>query len=82
MTTMKRRIVLSVFWLLSLAAVGAWSHAREPQIPNREPEVIFGPQLGFRVDSHRGDTPVGALVVRVEGKWVEVEFGAKVRSAR
>ena len=50
---MKRRIVLNVFWLFSLAAVGAWSHARKPQIPNREPDVIFGPQLGFRVDSHR-----------------------------
>ncbi len=77
----KRRVVLSVLWLLSLAAVGAWSHARQPQ-SNREPEVIFGPQLGFRVDGHRGDTPVGAVVVRVDGKWVEVEFGGKIRTAR
>ena len=67
---------------LSLAAVSAWSHTREPQKPNREPEVIVGPDLGFRVDSHRGDTPVGALVVRVDGKWVEVEFGGKFRTAR
>jgi hypothetical protein len=82
MTMMKRRIVLTVFWVLSLAAVSAWSHARDPQKSNREPEVIFGPELGFRVDSHRGDTPVGALVVRVDGKWVEVEFGGKFRTAR
>jgi hypothetical protein len=78
----KRRVVLGVLWILSLVAVGAWSHAQQSQVPSREPEVIFGPQLGFRVDSHRGDTPVGALVVRVEGKWVEVEFGGKFRTAR
>jgi hypothetical protein len=42
-------------------------------IPQPVPTVIVGADLGFRVEGHRGTTPVGRLVVRIDGQWIEVE---------
>jgi len=36
-------------------------------------------QYGFQVESQRGGIPVGRLVVRVDGRWVEAVFAAGVR---
>jgi hypothetical protein len=47
-----------------------------------EPEVIAGPDVGFRVDHYNGDTPVGELVVKHDGKWVPIEFAAMLRRSR
>jgi hypothetical protein len=46
--------------------------------------VIAGNDLGFRVESHKGNTPVGSLVVRINGQWVEAQFsfGIKPVTAR
>lgn len=37
---------------------------------------MFAPtvDLGFRIDGRKGNTPVGALVVRINGEWVEAEW--------
>ena len=35
--------------------------------------VIAGTDLGFRIERYKGSTPVGRLVARIDGKWVEVE---------
>ena len=56
-----------------LGAVGAWASAQTPQ---QAPMVISGNDLGFQIESQRGGTPIGKLVVRVDGKWVEVQFAA------
>ena len=41
--------------------------------------VLSGSDLGFRVERvEPGGARVGALVVRVEGKWVEAKFGMRV----
>ena len=37
--------------------------------------VIAGNDLGFRVESTRNGIPVGKLVVRINGKWVDAELG-------
>jgi hypothetical protein len=87
----RRKLVVGVIWVMSLVAVGAWQSAPttppKPILPNpglssEDPRVIFGPQLGFRVDSYRGDVPVGVIVARVDGRWVEVEFAGKVKMAK
>jgi hypothetical protein len=41
--------------------------------------VIAGNDLGFRVASHKGTTPVGTLVVRINGQWVEAQFSVGVK---
>jgi hypothetical protein len=45
------------------------------------PEVISGENLGFRVHGVRGDTRIGRLVVRVDGKWVDVQFATGLSPA-
>lgn len=48
------------------------------------PMVLSGADLGFRIEGMRGATPVGTLVVRVNGQWVPADFhaGTKPLSTR
>jgi hypothetical protein len=46
---------------------------------NASADGYFRGDLGFRVDGRKGNAPVGSLVVRVNGQWVEAEFGAGVK---
>ncbi len=70
-----RRVALVIVWALSLVGVGVWAHAaaQEPPIV-LGPPVLSGDDIGFRVLGVRGDTRIGRLVVRVDGRWVEVQF--------
>jgi hypothetical protein len=71
------RLVMIPFILGTLLAAGVWVRAQtiQPQTPT----VISGSDLGFRIDSRRGNTPVGVLVVRINGQWVEVESSVGVK---
>jgi hypothetical protein len=33
--------------------------------------VVFGDDVGFRIEGQRGRTPVGKIVVRIDDQWVE-----------
>jgi hypothetical protein len=59
-------LMASLFAIVSAVLMG---HPRTP--PVQAPVVISGADLGFRVDGHEGGRPVGTLVVRVNGRWVE-----------
>ena len=39
------------------------------------PVVLAGPDIGFRMQTQKGNTPVGQVVVRIDGEWRAVEFG-------
>ena len=39
------------------------------------PMVISGSDLGFRIESKEGNVPVGKLVVRINGVWVDAQVG-------
>jgi hypothetical protein len=72
--TYGRRAAVVVVWAGSLVGVGVWARA-EGQGPRQTPrdilpgvEVLAGEDLGFRVDGVRGDTRIGRLVVRVDGR--------------
>jgi hypothetical protein len=43
--------------------------------PDDPPIVLSGDDVGFRIEARKGTTPVGTLVVRVDGKWVAVQLG-------
>jgi hypothetical protein len=79
---MKTRIVVGVIWIVSLLLVAVAARAQQAPRGNVEPEVIAGPSVGFRVDGYNGNTPIGELVVRRNGSWVPVEFGAKIKPMR
>ena len=73
----RKWIVLSAIWGASLAIAGAWAHAQTPAPPvppQTTPNVISGPDVGFRVERREGATAVGSLVVRINGQWVDTKF--------
>jgi hypothetical protein len=51
---------------------------RIPTQPVDPPIVLSGSDLGYRVTSSQGDTPIGSLVVRMGGKRVFVRFGGSL----
>jgi hypothetical protein len=98
--SVRKQIGVVMIWMLSIVAVGVLAHAQASQAPATRapqlqapatpapqlqvPTVIAGNDLGFRVESHKGNTPVGSLVVRINGQWVEAQFsfGIKPVTAR
>jgi hypothetical protein len=60
---------------LTLAGVSALAYAQAAVRPQPvEPKIMAGEDLGFRMTARKGETPVGQLVIRVDGEWREVEF--------
>ncbi len=86
---MSQRTRLVCVIAIALLGAGAWASAQifPPQgstqlfSPQRadQPVTLSGNDIGFRIEERRGDTVVGRLVVRVDGKWVDAEFGGGVR---
>jgi len=81
---MRAKLVVGVLWAASLiGSIGMTAYAQRAARPAaKAPEVIAGPDVGFRIDRYNGARPVGELVVKHDGTWVAVEFGASVRTAR
>ncbi len=67
--------VLIGVWLFSLVAVAAIAQSRAV-MPLSEPVTLTGADIAFRVDGQEGRTPVGRLIVRYNGKWVEPKAAA------
>jgi hypothetical protein len=68
--SMRARIGFVAMWLASLAVIGAWAQTA----PQPDQKVISGADIGFRVERTERGTPVGRLVVRINGQWVEAGF--------
>lgn len=66
--------LVTTAWLGSLAVVGLWAQTLTPS----EPKMISGGDIGFRVEKMERGTPVGRLMVRVNGQWVEASFAAGI----
>jgi hypothetical protein len=74
--SVRASVVVALVWLASLVGVGVWAQTAPEQ------RVISGGDLGFRVERVQSDgTPVGKLVVRTNGKWVETGFSVGVSRA-
>jgi hypothetical protein len=68
-----------------LVVTAAWVSAQVTRPPSETglkpmdmvaPQVISGSDLGFRLESKDGNVPVGKLVVRINGVWVDAQVGA------
>jgi hypothetical protein len=76
-----KHVAAAVFAILVIVAATAWLTAQALVVNPVTPVVIMGPDVGFRVEGVRGgSTPVGKLVVKVGGTWVEAELSGSVRS--
>ena len=69
MSRRKWAVIIAV-WLLSLVTVGAVAQMRAV-MPLAEPLILTGGDIAFRVEGTQGITPVGKMIVRFNGKWVE-----------
>lgn len=70
MSPRARVLTLAAAWLVSLVAVAAVAQSASVT-PLQKPVVVSGDDVGFRIEGHQGATPVGTLVIRVDGRWVE-----------
>jgi hypothetical protein len=77
-----RTLVLVVLWAVSLIAAAAIAIAQAPEtVLPIDPIIVSGNEVGFRIEGQRGQTPVGTIVVRIEGQWVEATL-SQVRKPR
>lgn len=79
---MTRRILTVVAMLLAVVAFDRYhSSAQEPSgrsvrdgaLTLEQPAVLAGADVGFRILRMDGQTPVGQVVVRMNGAWVAAE---------
>ena len=77
----RRPLVLILAWVLSLVGAGVAGAALTQR--GDDPKVISGSDFGFLVERiGRNDAPIGRLVVRVNGKWVDPEIAPAMRMAK
>jgi hypothetical protein len=86
---MRNWIGIGFLSVATLIGGGLWARAQQV-VPNNPrlvppapvqtpPQIISGADFGFRVDAWDGDTPIGKVVVRHEGQWVEVRISPSAR---
>ncbi len=69
-----------VLWLLSLLAVAGLASSLTAQA---QQTILSGSDLGFRVERMgTSGQPVGTLMVRVNGKWMEAGWATKAMPAK
>lgn len=59
---------------LIVANIATISFASAPRFDSQT-AVIAGSDLGFRIEN-RDNVPIGKLVVRINGRWVDAQVGA------
>lgn len=73
---------LGTLWTLSLVVVAvgsAWAQAPRPPdaggrfSPLQLPTIVSGNDVGFRVERLQNGIPIGKLVVRLDGRWVDTD---------
>jgi hypothetical protein len=67
-----RVIVLTT--MIFIAGTGIWLFAQIlEQRAVQPPITVMGDNVGFRIEAYKGQTVLGTLVVRVNGKWVDAQ---------
>jgi hypothetical protein len=69
-----RHLLTAAVVSIPLLVGAAWGSTQFVGAQSVTPVVFSGADIGFRMSARKGDTPVGQLVVRVNGEWKEVEF--------
>ena len=76
-TTLMQNGKLLMAWAVSLVVVGALTAAAQQQLPRAPfltvaPQFVSGDDIGFRIERTVEGLPIGKLVIRVDGRWVDV----------
>lgn len=78
--TVSRYLLAGCVLVVGLLA-SAKAHEQSVAPRSLPPVVLSGADVGFRMTARRGDTPIGELVVRVDGAWQKVEFASGLKLA-
>jgi hypothetical protein len=68
------RVLVAAGMVFALMGGFVTAQVLKQTVPVQPPVVLSGSDVGFQLTGHAGTTPVGNLVVRVDGKWVPVQF--------
>jgi hypothetical protein len=68
-----RHLLFVVGFAVALLAGAGWGRAQAIATQSTGHVVVSGSDVGFRIVGRKGNTPVGQLVIRQNGEWVEVE---------
>lgn len=81
MMTVSRRLHLGAALAIGLLGWSGYAYSQVAVMPQSVPvTVLSGADVGFRMTARKGSTPVGQLVVRIDGQWQEVEFSYGIKS--
>jgi hypothetical protein len=70
---LRTRIGFVVMWAASLVVVSMWGQAQTVENRLASPVILSGSDVGFRIEGRSGNTPIGRVVVRINGEWVVPE---------
>jgi hypothetical protein len=84
---------LAIMWVVSLVVTGVLSASGQPDFRTRQlpmpdtmitqlPTIISGAELGFRIERMENNTPIGRLVVRIDGRWVDTRTASSIVALR
>jgi hypothetical protein len=59
-----------------IASAAVWVSAQVVRVEPVTPTVMAGPDVGFRVEGLRAGMPVGRVVLRINGQWVEADLAS------
>ena len=72
---------LAILWTISLLAINMISSSAQAQrgqpqlnLLTEQPTVISGNDVGFRIERTQDGIPVGKVVVRINGRWVDTQY--------
>ena len=82
--SVRTRIGFVFIMAVLLVTAGIWATAQQIHQPANlgnlfdlvAPTVIAGSDLGFRIESTKDNIPVGKIVVRIDGHWVDAQVGS------
>jgi hypothetical protein len=71
------RSLIAALAVLVIIVAATWAAAQTVFVEKVTPTVVSGENVGFRVEGLRGgSTPVGRIVVRINGQWVTAELAS------
>jgi hypothetical protein len=75
-------VVVLVLVVAAVSLISGWASAQTFGVTPVNPRVLSGADIGFRVEGHKDGTPVGTLVIRVNGEWMPVDSVSGARLLR
>jgi hypothetical protein len=80
---MSRVVAFFLASVVAVAAAGSLLLAQIPlaQVQRIQPPIVSGNDIGFRVEGTEPRTgrPIGTLMLRMDGEWVEAGWSGGVR---